>query len=123
MVQNSDILVRLTLTDSDGVAIDPTTINDYEFYVYRQVGNDKVLLATYKKSNTGLYGIAYDPVGDVYDIIINRELTSIIPNGKIYIEVLMQLVDATYKDGFKNVSSTHNLITTIAGSAAPESLL
>jgi len=86
-------------------------------------GNDKILLATYKKSNTGLYGITYDAVGDTYTIIINRELTSITPNGKIYIETLFQLVDASFIDGVRSFSSTHNFITTLSTSASPESML
>ena len=76
MIQNADISVVLTLQDSASTAIDPTTISDYEFYVYRLYAGEKVLLATYKKSNTGLYGVAYDAILDTYTIIINRELTA-----------------------------------------------
>lgn len=123
MVQNTDIQVQLTVLDSDGAALDPASIDDYEFYVYRMSGNDKILLATYKKSNTGLYGITYDAVGDTYTIIINRELTSITPNGKIYIETLFQLTDASFINGVRSFSSTHNFITTLSTSASPESML
>lgn len=118
MVQNSDIQLKMTVLDSNGAAIDPAKVSDYEFYVYRMNGNEKVLLGTYKKSNTGLYGVTYDAVGDTYTIIINRELTSIIPNGKIYIESLFQLTDASFIGGVRNYSSTANFVTTIETSAS-----
>lgn len=123
MVQNADIQVQLTVLDNTGIAIDPTNVQDYEFYIYRMNGNDKVLLATYKKSNTGLYGVTYNAPTNTYTIIINRELTSIIPNGKIYIESLFQLIDGSFINGFRNYSSTGNYITTINSSASPKSLL
>lgn len=123
MVQNSDITLTLTLKDSAGVALDPTGINDYEFFVYNLIAGEKNLLATYRMSNTGLYGITYDPLADTYTIIINRELTAITSKGKIYIESLVQMIDATGINGFKNISSTGNEITTMATSASPKSLL
>lgn len=123
MVQNSDITLTLTLKTSAGVNIDPTDINDYEFFIYYLNGNDKALLATYKKSNSGLYGITYDAIADTYTIIINRELTAIMPSKTIYIESLVQLIDATGIGGFKNISSTANLVTTMVSSANPKQLL
>jgi hypothetical protein len=87
-IQGEDIQVRLTLTDGTS-PIAPSTLDAYSVSVYYlNEFNDKINLATYKSSNTGLYDIVvFSDVNGEIDIIINRELTKTITSGKLYAEV------------------------------------
>lgn len=123
MVQNNDIKVRLTLTDGTN----PYTINsldDYEVYVYNLSGKDKILLATYKKGNTGMYGITvYDSVTGKIDIVIHRQDTKNASTGKIYAEVRVRLTaGAEFIASKQNVGSTGIEITDLLLSANKTSL-
>lgn len=118
MVQNNDIKVRLTLTDgTNAYAI--SALNDYEVYLYNLTGKDKTLLATYKKSNTGVYGIAvYDDAAGQIDIVINREVTKNAPSGKLYAEVRIRIsAGSEFISSYQNLGSTGVEIDTLLATA------
>ena len=125
IVQNTDTLVRITLKDSDGVAIDLSTLSDYEIYVYRKEGNDKILIKTFKSSNTGFYGIVVNdaPTAKV-DIILNREMMNTVPAGKIYAEVrLRKIVTSEFISSSQNLGENELEIGEVVTSSNITSLL
>lgn len=124
MVQNSDIKVRLTLTDGTNPYV-ISALNDYEVYTYVLNGKDKTLIATYKKSNTGKYGIdVYDPLTGKIDIIVHRQDTKNAPSGKIYAEVRIRITaDSAYVSSVQNLGATGIEIGTIETTANKNTLL
>lgn len=123
MIQNSDIKVRLTLTDGTN----PYTIsalNAYEVYAYHVYNGVKTLFATYKNTNTGIYGIVVnDSANGKIDIVLNREKTRTLAEGKIYLEVRVQLsVGSEFIASKQNVGATGIEIDTNYISANPNSL-
>ena len=106
-IQGEDIQVRFTITNGT-TAIAPSTLDSYAINVYYidSFGN-KVNLATYKSSNTGLYDIVVfsDVLGKV-DIIINRELTKTITSGKLYGEVFTKATSTSEFIASKTVNGT-----------------
>lgn len=125
MVQNNDIQLRVTITDEDGVAFTISTLNALEFYVYSLENNTKVLIATYKKSNTGLYDVTtIDDVNGIVEIVLNREKTRTLPNAKIYLETRIQITaGATFINSLQNLGVNGTEIDTNLTSANPNSLL
>jgi predicted component of type VI protein secretion system len=122
IVQNSDITVRLTITDgTNPYAI--SSLDDYEIYLYTLSGKDKVLVANYKKSNAGKYGITvYDPITGKVDIVIHRQDTKDI-EGKLYAEVRIRLTATSdYVSSVQNLGQTGIEVTTVLKSAAPNYL-
>lgn len=123
MVQNNDIKVRLTLTDGTN----PYTINsldDYEVYIYNLSGKDKNPIATYKKGNTGKYGITVnDSANGKIDIVIHRQDTKNATAGKLYAEVRVRLTAGSeFIASKQNVGSTGVEITDLLTSANKTSL-
>ena len=123
MVQNNDIKVRLTLTDGTN-AYTISALSDYEVYLYSLLGKDKTLLGTYKKSNTGVYGIdVYDDAAGQIDIVVNREMTRNAPTGKLYAEVRIRIsAGSEFISSLQNLGSTGVEIDTILASANTKSL-
>ncbi len=125
MIQNSDIKVRLTLQDSEANPYVINDLNDYEVYVYNKpTGENKKLLATYRKDDTGAYAIdVYDSANGKIDIVINRQLTRFIPDGKLYAEVRVQLnAGSEFINSLQNAGANGVLIDTMVSSANPNSL-
>jgi hypothetical protein len=124
MVQNNDIQVRITLKDEDGVAFTISALNALEFYAYRLDNNQKVLIATYKKSNTGVYGITTITDGSgIVEIILNREKTRNLPNGIVYLETRIQLsASSEFISSLQNLGVNGTQIDTTTTSANPNSL-
>lgn len=124
MVQNNDIKVRATLTDGTNPYV-ISALNNYELYVYSVSGNNKKLLASYKKSNTGIYSILVfnDALGKI-DIVINRQLTRYLPNGtSLYLESRVRVTAGSeFISSIQNIGSNGILITTLNSSANPDSL-
>src|SRR5687767_4936909 len=104
IVQNTDTTVRITLKDSAGAAIATTSLSAYEVYVYRIEVNEKILIKTFKSTNTGIYGITVnDAATGKIDIILNREMMRNVPAGKIYAEVrLRKTAAATFISSLQN---------------------
>lgn len=124
MVQNSDIKVRLTITDGTNPYV-ISALNDYEVYTYVLNGKEKTLIATYKKSNTGKYGISvYDSITGKIDIVIHRQDTKNSPAGKLYAEVRIRLTtDSAYVSSVQNLGATGIEIGTVETTANKNSLL
>lgn len=124
MVQNNDIQLRVTITDEDGVAFTISTLNALEFYVYRLENNAKVLIATYKKSNTGIYGITTITDGSgIVEIILNREKTRSLPNQKLYLETRVRITAGSeFINSLQNLGINGTEIDTNQTSANPDSL-
>lgn len=125
MIQNDDIQARLTITDSAGVALTISALNALEVYLYELVKGLKVLKATYKKGNTGLYGITTvtDAAG-IVDIFINRQLTRTLSTGKLYLETKVQLnASASFISSLQNVGSLGIEIDTVEMTANNNTLL
>lgn len=124
MVQNSDIKVRLTITDGTNPYV-ISALDDYEVYTYVLNGKDKTLIATYKKGNTGKYGISiYDDATGKIDIIIHRQDTKNSPSGKLYAEVRIRVTaNSAYVSSVQNLGATGIEIGTIELTANKNSLL
>lgn len=125
MIQNNDITLRITVTDDGGTPFTISALNALEFYVYRNENNKKILIATFKSTNTGIYGITTitDNAG-VVEIVLGREKTREIPaNAKIYVETRLQLsASAEYKDSLENLGGAGVEIDLSQSSANPDSL-
>lgn len=125
MIQNNDITLRITVTDDGGTPFTISALNALEFYVYRNENNKKILIATFKSTNTGIYGITTitDNAGLV-EIVLGREKTREIPaNAKIYVETRLQLsASAEYKDSLENLGGAGVEIDLSQSSANPDSL-
>lgn len=92
MIGNDDIQVQVTIKDGVGVALTISALNAVEIYIYVMVKGVKTLKATYKKGNTGYYGIAtINDADGIVEIILNRQLTRGLPDGKVYLETKVQL--------------------------------
>lgn len=125
MVQNNDIQLRVTIKDEDGVAFTISALNALEFYVYRLENNKKILIATYKKSNTGIYGITtITDASGIVEIVINREKTRDIPNQKLYLETRIRLTaSSAFINSLQNLGVNETEIDLNKTSANPDSLL
>jgi hypothetical protein len=125
MIQNNDIQLRVTIKDEDGVAFTISALNALEFYVYRLENNNKVLIATYKKSNTGVYGITtITDASGIVEIVLNREKTRTLTTGKIYLETRIQLTaTSAFISSLQNLGATGIEIDTNVTSANPDSLI
>ncbi len=123
IVQNSDLKVRFTLTDGTNPYV-ISALNDYEIYTYVLSGKEKTLIATYKKSNTGKYGIAvYDPVTGKVDIVVHRQDTKNAPSGKLYAEVRIRVTtDSAYVSSVQNLGETGIELGTVELTANKTSL-
>jgi hypothetical protein len=119
MVQNSDISIRLTITDGTTAYV-INDLDDYEIYLYTLVGKEKNLIANYKKSNAGKYGISvFDSASGKIDIVIHRQDTKDI-DGKLYAEVRIRVkVTSDFVSGVQNLGETGIEIDTVLKSAAP----
>lgn len=124
IVQNSDISIRLTITDGTTAYV-INDLDDYEVYLYTLLGKEKTLIATYKKSNTGKYGIdVYDSATGKIDLVIHRQDTKNAQVGKLYAEVRIRLTaDADFVSSVQNLGETGIEVGTILKSAAPNSLV
>ena len=125
MIQNSDIKVRLTLQDATATPYVINDLNDYEVYIYNKpTGENKKLLATYRKDDTGAYAIdVYSSATGKIDIVINRQLTRGLPDGKLYAEVRVQLnAGAEFIGSLQNTGANGILIDTMVASANPNTL-
>lgn len=125
MIQNNDIKVRLTLQDSTPTPYVISNLNDYEVYIYNKpTGENKKLLATYRKNDTGAFAIiTYDDINGKIDIVINRQLTRGIIDGKLYAEVRVQLnAGSEFISSLQNIGANGILIDTLYTSANPNSL-
>lgn len=124
MNQNNDIQLRVTITDEDSTPFVISSLNALEIYLYRIDNLKKILVATYKKSDTGIYGISTinDTLG-VVEIIINREKTRTLPAGKLYLETRIQLTAGSeFIDSLQNLGASGIEIDINETSANPNSL-
>ena len=124
MVQNNDIKVRATLTDGTN-PYTITALSDYELYVYYYLAGIKKLVSTYKKGNTGVYGITvFDDVNGKVDFIVNRQQTRKLPDGtKLYLETRVRITGGSeFISSLQNLGANEVLITTLSSSANPDSL-
>lgn len=124
MVQNNDIQFRITLTDvaNDVYIID--NLANVEFYVYQlDKFNNKLLKATFKKSNTGIYTInVADSANGVVSFIINRELSRQFEVGKVYLEVRLGVADGGYISSRQNAGTTAIELFEVYATANPNTL-
>lgn len=125
MIQNDDIQARVTITDSAGTPITISALNALEIYLYELVKGEKALRATYKKGNTGLYGITtVTDASGIVDIFINRQLTRTLITGKLYLETKVQLTaSSSFISNLQNIGSVGQEIDTIEKTANPNTLL
>lgn len=125
MIQNDDIKVELTIRDSAGTPLTISALNALEVYLYTLVKGVKELKATYRNGNTGLYGMTItDDAGGVVEIVINRQLTRGLPDGKLYLETKVQLnAGSEFISSLQNVGSAGIEIDTIEMTANKNTLL
>lgn len=124
MIQNNDIQVRITLTDDIAVPFVISALNALEFYAYRMDGVKKIEIATYKKSNTGIYGITtVDDANGIVDIVLNREKTRELPMGQVYLETRIQLTATSeFISSLQNLGANGTAVDINNTSANPNSL-
>lgn len=124
MIQNNDIQVRITLTDDIAVPFVISALNALEFYAYRMDGVKKIEIATYKKSNTGIYGITtVDDANGIVDIVLNREKTRELPTGQVYLETRIQLTATSeFISSLQNLGANGTAVDINNTSANPNSL-
>lgn len=125
MIQNDDIQARITITDSAGTPLTISALNALEIYLYELVKGLKVLKATYKKGNTGLYTITtVTDASGIVDIFINRQLTRTLSTGKLYLETKVRLTaSASFISSLQNIGSTGVEIDTVEMTANNNTLL
>ena len=125
MIQNDDIKIELTIRDSAGTPLTISALNALEVYLYTLVKGVKELKATYRNGNTGLYGMEVtDDAGGVVEIVINRQLTRALPDGKLYLETKVQLnAGSEFISSLQNVGSPGIEIDTIEMTANKNTLL
>lgn len=125
MIQNDDIQARLTITDSAGTPLTISALNALEVYLYELVRGEKSLKATYKKGNTGLYGITtVTDASGIVDIFINRQLTRTLSTGKLYLEVKVQLsASSSFISSLQNIGSSGVEIDVVEATANNNTLL
>lgn len=124
MIQNNDIQIRITLTDDTGMAFVISALNALELYAYRLDGVKKIEIATFKKSNTGIYGITtVNDANGIVDIILNREKTRELPSTIVYIEPRIQLTATSdFINSLQNLGASGIKIDLNETSANPNSL-
>jgi hypothetical protein len=125
VIQNTDTTVRFTLKDSAGVAIAISSLSAYEIYVYRIFNNQKIIVASYKDSNTGIYDIVVNdgPNGKI-DIILNREITSKTEPSKLYAEVrIRKTATSAFISSLQNLGEEGMLIGELKSTINSNSLL
>lgn len=125
MLQNNDIQIRITLTDEAGTPFVISALNALELYAYRlDSKNEKIEVATYKKSNAGVYGITTinDATG-IVEIVLNREKTRNLPAGIVYLEPRIQIAASSeFISSLQNLGAIGIAIDTNYTSANPNSL-
>lgn len=123
MVQNNDIQIRFTLVDITNTAYIIDDLANVEIYVYQLENNNKLLKATFKKSNTGIYNIAVaDSANGVVSFIINRELSRQFSVGKVYAEVRIGITGGSWIALRQNAGTTSNELFEVYSTANPNSL-
>jgi hypothetical protein len=118
MIQGTDAKVRFTLTDGTS-PIQPSALYNYAIDVYHLASGKKTQLATFLKSNTGLFSIVVfnDSLGKI-DIILNRNLTAKFPIGDIYGEVsIMETATSDFILSKSKNGATAIFIDTVEASA------
>lgn len=90
MIGFEDKKIGVSLKAS-GVALPLSSLNDYHFYIYKICGNKKQVVATYKKSNTGMFAITPDgtETNKGY-VVFNRKQSGVEEGETIYLEVMVQ---------------------------------
>ncbi len=125
IVQNTDTVIRITLKDSTGTAIDISTLSAYEVYLYQIVNNVKVKVAYFKSSNTGIYDVIVNdaPNGKI-DVILNREVSINTPPGTVYAETrIRQTATSTFISSVENLGVNGIEVGEIVSTANATSLL
>lgn len=124
MLPNTDNKYRFKIT-SNGVALPINSINDYHVYIYSLSGNDKILLAVYKKNNTGQFAIGIDvTLSNAITIVVSRELTRGLVTGSIYAEVMVRLTATSdFVNSVMNNGTTGIVIDKVEVSANPNGML
>lgn len=123
IVQNSDTEIEFTLTDGTTAYV-INNLNAYEVYIYNVTVTDKILLATFKNTNTGVYAIevASSATGKIR-VILNREMTRNLASGKVFAEIRIRVTaDAEFISSRQNLGITGIEIATAQTSANPNSL-
>lgn len=125
MIQNDDIKVRVTVKDSAGSPLTISALNALEIYLYVLSNGLKELKATYAKGNTGLYAITtFDDANGIVDIVINRQLTRTLPDGKLFLETKVRLsAGSEFISSLQNVGSIGVEIDTVEMTANNTRLL
>ncbi len=125
IVQNTDTVIRITLKDSTGTAIDISTLSADEVYLYQIVNNVKVKVAYFKSSNTGIYDVIVNdaPNGKI-DVILNREVSINTPPGTVYAETrIRQTATSTFISSVENLGVNGIEVGEIVSTANATSLL
>ena len=94
VVKGTDKKAGVTIT-SDGVALPYSSLFDYQFLVYFECQGKKNLQFVYEKAGSGLTAISVDgTISNKAYFVLNRNLTSVLPDGKLYLEVKYK-IDST----------------------------
>ena len=120
MIQGNDTLIRATLTDGTNPYV-ISTLNDYQFYLYYLLLGVKTVIATFKKSNTGIYKVTVNngPLG-IVDIVLNRELTTALAPCTIYLESRIQIkANTEFISSLQNLGNVGTLVGDLSSSANP----
>jgi hypothetical protein len=127
MIQNDDIKVRVTISDSAGVPLTISALNAVEIYLYtiNQNTGAKEIKATYRNTGTGLYEITtFDDANGIVEFVINRQLTRTLPDGKLYLETKVRLsAGSEFISSVQNIGAKGVEIDTIEMTANKNTLL
>lgn len=96
----SDIDLNLTIKDSDGNAIDLDGAEEITVNIFQQ---RKSILAVYDLTNGVEILNAANGLAVVH---VNRSVLSALPEAKLYAQVIVDIEDANFEDGYKrNITS------------------
>jgi hypothetical protein len=132
ITENDDIKIGILLFDveydSSGAVLSKTAIPvssvfDYEVYLYSDCGGTINLIATYKKSNTGMFaiGVPGSPNNKI-TIVVNRELTSSTKPAEFFVETKLQFSAGSEYINSKANRSDQKYILKVNKSANKKSL-
>lgn len=124
-LQGTDITVKLTLTDSTGTAVDPTTLDGYLIEIYTNDQKKNSLLTFAKTPATGQEPIeVVDAPGGIVQIVIPRAWTNDARTGIIYAEMKVKSTATSQYQSSKAVSGKGNIvICELINSSNPDAII
>lgn len=84
----------------DGQPIDLNEANEIEVKVYQKKDD---ILASYKLTDSDV--VITEAVGGVCECYINRESLVYVPNGKLFIEIVVDLNDVNFANSYRMIMS------------------